>query len=734
MALGDIYTEQEVDEKIDQLLPVFNSGRPADKLIPRDLVRTFARAENMGNTGGVTFANRTSPVGASGVMQVMPTTIQGLKKTKHLAPDFPEDLSDAPLDHQVLAGMATIREMVDRTGTTDWKTLAKHYNGGTAVGNGTKPMSKETEGYLIKGQRARMAMGIEDTPLPPTVASGPVTPSPAFKTSPLDQAQTAYQSMMMIAPQLQSALFGSNVAAQESGRTQQQAVLLAGEAAANAARTQAEITIGENDFHRRLLTAVGLDIENPESKLNAELGKEAKTRVQREALEKRIVEMEQVDFFSNPLKFLMVQPELKGAVSQYNQLANTENRSTSEIARMQSLATTIKSLTPAKSADLLRAKASADATQLVEKAKFDAATISANTAAGSAKSLLDQFTLRRNIFHDILQIESREEGIKDKAWNQNFRQLQFDALLDERNAKRKDKELADSQEMVLVTGINLYSKAITGNNVELTKEDIKKMPANIRGAWYEVMLRGNYGNDYAEAVPFIKTFGNAANAANTGNAALMQVVRNIEARVPAKAAEIRNQHNAVNPMAPMSEKAAMSLALNKLYTDDAILANKGADKNIISAGSPYALDYEAITKAAAKNPTTSVAKVLVAQQQRNPNVAMQMTPRALVEQIKARVVAGEIDPKIAAQEIAGFYKQANDQQYESGGLKYIGLPEFKDFVITPGQSGTRKVDLYNPAQIENYLTAEVAKEKRLITFGGFSGSANNVQQPFGMWR
>lgn len=723
MALGDIYTEQQVDEEIDKLLPVYNQGRPPEQQLSRDTIRTLVRAENMGG-GGVTFANRRSPVGATGVMQVMPETIKGLKGTKHLAPDFPEDLTNAPLSHQVLAGIAATREMADRAKTTDWKTLAMHYNAGPVVGSGKAPMPEETKGYLLKGYKAREMMGIADTPLPPTAAT--VKPSAAFATSPLQSSEAAYGTMMALVPALEQALFGGNAAASNARNVQQVATLAAGEAAATTARTQAELTIEQNNFHLELLKSVGLDKSDPTSALNQELQREAATRRKRETLENDIVKMESLDFFSNPLEFLMAQPKLKAATAQYNQLANIENRSAAEISRMQTLATNLKNLTPSQSADLLRTKAEADAQLALKNAEFQAAQISERNAAGSAKMALDMFTLKKDLFQAAL-------GMEGKEFTQKFQAAQFDALLEDRadrSAARKltaeQKAREEEQAGALVTGINLYSRAITGNNVNLTKEDIKRMPANVRGAWYEVIMRGNYGNDYSQAVPFIKTFGNAAQAASTGNAALVQLVRNIETRVGPLAIEIQNKARASGQLPP-KEDMAIAMAYSQLYANDAMLANKGANKSELRANSPYSIDYNAVAIANAKNPATVVGQVLVDSKMRSPNMDINnvMGPRMLVESVKAKVLAGEIDPTKAAMEIANFYKTASDQQYESSGLKYLGLPRFQDFVITPGAQGGKTVDLFNPAQIENYLTSEVAKEKRIQSMPNSS---------FGIWR
>ncbi len=715
MALGDIYTEKEVDEEIDKLLPVFNNGRTGDQVIPRDTVRAIVRAENMGGSGATTFANRKSNKNATGVMQVIPETVRGLKG-KYLAPDFPEDLTDQPLSHQVMAGIATIRELVDRTKTSDPIKLGMYYNGGTEVGEGKRPPSPETQGYTMKMRTAFQQFG---TPLPPSPAT--VQASPQFTTTPLAEARSVFDSVQAMVPALKNALFGGQAQAGKAQQTQQMAIQAGGEAAAASARAQAEITISEQDVHRQLLRAVGLDISDPTSALNSELQREAQTRQTREQLRGKIAERKSINFFQDPLGFMMAQPEIQGMTEEYNQHVDIENRSTSEIARMQTLATNLKALTPAKSADLLRAKASADANAFLEKAKFDAAQISERNAAGNAKLAMDVFTLERNKFQDILNMEARQEGIEQREADRKLRIEQFEMTQLQKEMLRMEKKQKDvaeqeikQRETALVTGINMFRGAISGSQIPLTPEDVKRMPADVKSAWYEVILRGNYGNTYAQALPFIETFGNVAAAAESGNAGMMLLVRNLNARVEPKMTEIANREKLKNPMISIKANDLRTMAYNELFAADAVLANKGALKDNISPASPYAIDYDAIARAATKSKEqTVVSQVLVDALARNPGRPLRdFSARMMVEEVKARVVAGSVSPAVAAAQLSTFYKNANDQQYQDFGLKYIGLPKFVDYAIRPGSQGEKTVDLYNPTQVENYLTSEVARERR----------------------
>ena len=128
MALGDVFTQQQIDEEIDKQLPGVNAGKSLP--IPRALAKAILIAENMGDSGGVAYANRKSSDSATGVGQVIPKTIRGLKKNGMLPGDFPEDLTTAPLGQQIQAHLAALGEFVTRRQTTDPIKIAALYNAG----------------------------------------------------------------------------------------------------------------------------------------------------------------------------------------------------------------------------------------------------------------------------------------------------------------------------------------------------------------------------------------------------------------------------------------------------------------------------------------------------------------------------------------------------------------------------------------------------------------------------
>lgn len=736
---GQTYSVEEIDRELDLLIPEYNK----DKELPvtKELVKAFAMAENSADGVNANFKNALSSANAMGVMQVIPPTLAGLKKKGYLPANFSENLNASSLSDQLRAGVATIRELIDTRKTNNPLKLAAYYNGGNAPGNyyaetgKTDRFSEETRGYLQKVKNAFEALGaqITDGITPPT--AGTVQPSAAFKNSPLDAARQAQAGYMELVPQLMDALFGANQQVQQSGQVQQQSITAAAEAAATAARTQAEITIGEQQVHSQIMNALGLDVRDPNSAISKELQAAAATRAQREQLRGKITELQSKSLFTDPIGYILAIPEIGQLVPQHNQLVDLENDANAQIARMQQIANNVKSLTPAKNADLLRAKAAADANQVLSQAQANAAQVSAQNAAGNAKLMLDQFTLKRNIFSDILQMEGRDAQLE--LANQN-RQDRKERALDKAAADREKAE-EKRRETAFVQGVNLFRRAIAGNVPDYEIADIKTMPAELRTMWYDVVTRGSFGNSYAQAIPFINRFGNISNAAQTGNAAMMQLVRNVEMQARRLAPEIMAEvKKTTGFMGKVSDDDALQMAYDRLYQKTAGYAAKGFDKSMMSSSDvPYVPDYDAFLAANKDNTTNVVATILrdAKERARGGELRGRVTDGMIVSAVMAEVNAGKIAPAKAAEQLSSFYKTMTSNQYQSAGLKYLGLPPLVDYQIKPGSMGDRKVDLFNTAQVENYLTAEVAaKRRRESTMRAASGptAGGNVFFPFGV--
>ena len=413
----EIYKPEQISAELDALLPQFNKGSSTP--IPKELAMSILMTENMDKDGNVSFQNAVSPAGAQGVGQVMPGTLQLLKKAGFLPADFPDDLTKAPVRQQVQASLAAMKEIVSRIKSTDPDKVGANYNASPKAtkkfmetGN-TMYLPAETQMYLPKMQKAYEMQGVEY----------PVAPSPA-NVRPNQQlmnlygdANAMFQKNMEMLPAVLAAITGASANSAVQSGIQQQAVIAAGNSAAEAARINAEDQISQDMVHRDILNAVGMDVRDPQAVIRQEMDRAAVARANREKLDSRITELQSKSLFSDPIGWLAAIPEIASLVPQYNQQATLENSANASIGKMMQIAASAKSLTPTRSADLIRAKAAADANVQLENAKQQAAAINEKNAAGQAKAVLDQWTIGDNVFQRVLQLDARSSIVPQEPAN-----------------------------------------------------------------------------------------------------------------------------------------------------------------------------------------------------------------------------------------------------------------------------------------------------------------------------
>jgi hypothetical protein len=558
-----------------------------------------------------------------------------------------------------------------------------------------------------------------------TVAS--VQPSPQYLQSPAGAANMMAGLGEML-KKVQEAMTGANAVAKDVAREQSTAIGMGAEAAAEIARLQAEETIAIEEKHAQLIKALGLDVTDPNSMLSQELQVAANARKQRGDLRNKITELQQTSFFENPFAWIMNQGELQKLVPQHNQLVDVENEAGQEITRMQAIATAAKNITPAKAADLLRAKAAANAKATAAKAQSDLAEIKGRNAAGDAKLMLDMYTQNRNVFQDLGIMEQREFQRKQTEMMNEATLENRRRIAEERAEKAAAKQLTEDQKAGTVALINSYRTAINGAGIApLTVADFEKMPMQNKKMWFNILDNGGFGVSYAEAIPTINKLGNLQMAGQSGNAAMVEMARDLEIKARSMMPVIKEELKRKNILSggQVNDAQLYAMAFDRLYQEHEQYARKGFDKSSLgTVNNPYTIDYDAAVAATAGRPVNNVVLDSINQfKAADPYRPLKgkIDDRVIMEAVKARVLSGEVNPAVAAQQVSAFYKEQADKTYIDGGLKYFGLPAVQDYIITPGASGRKEVDLFNPARVESYLVAEVARQRAIKTSPIYSG-------------
>lgn len=539
--------------------------------------------------------------------------------------------------------------------------------------------------------------------------------------SPIPEARMGLDSLVGDVANVIGAITAGNVLRSTAAEAQASATMAAGQATAEATRLQAESINNQDAQVMNFLRTIGLDITDPGSALRSELASQAVTRTNRMKVDDQIVQLEQINFFQNPLDFLMAQPKLQQLTAQYNQLARRENESDAEVARMQSITDTVVRNQPSRNADLVRQTAQATALAQVKVAEAQAQQVTANNAAGNAKALLDQFALKENVFAKSLQIIGLEEGIRERKQGREDRNFYRDEALRLAEEKAEERRAKTQEQTALVTGLNLYRQAINGSVApQLTPEDVKRMSPQQRAAWYEVVLRGNYGGKYSQSIPFISTYGNDVGASMSGNSSFMTNVRNIESRVNAKIPDILNRENTRGALSgtKISHQDAIRMAYDELFAEDVLLGLPGSNKSGVKPGNPYAINFDNALAESVANPNSlgpMVNKILLESKARVGGASLDQTftPTMLLNGMEARVRAGEVPPKQAAEQIASFMALQSGKSYMSNGLKYLNLGPATDWNVKLDATGEKNINLMDATTLERYLTAQLAREKSL---------------------
>lgn len=539
--------------------------------------------------------------------------------------------------------------------------------------------------------------------------------------SPIPEARMGLDSLVGDVANVIGAITAGNVLRSTAAEAQASATMAAGQATAEATRLQAESINNQDAQVMNFLRTIGLDITDPGSALRSELASQAVTRSNRMKVDDQIVQLEQINFFQNPLDFLMAQPKLQQLTAQYNQLARRENESDAEVARMQSITDTVVRNQPSRNADLVRQTAQATALAQVKVAEAQAQQVTANNAAGNAKALLDQFALKENVFAKSLQIIGLEEGIRERKAareDRNFYRDQALALAEERMELKRE---VNGQQSALVTGMSLFRQAINGSTApKMTPEDVKRMSPQQRAAWYEVVLRGSYGSDYSQSIPFIHKYGNDVGASMSGNSSFMTNVRNTDTRILERVGVVTNRENAKGQLTGtrIKHEDAVAMAHGEIFREDVVLGLPGSDKSVVKPGNPYAIGFDNALAEAVANPNSMgpmVNKILLESKARVGGASLDttFTPTLLLTNMEARVRAGEIPPKQAAEQLSSFMALQSGKTYMGNGLAYLNLAPAVDWNVKLNATGNKSINLMDPVTLERHLTAQAVMGARI---------------------
>lgn len=530
----------------------------------------------------------------------------------------------------------------------------------------------------------------------------PTTPVPNM---PLAEPRGIFEQLQQSAPLLMNSIFSADTAQQKATQLQNDAYTAGAAAGGESVRIQAEQQIHMDETQLELLRATGLDVKDPNSRISQEIARSATARRAREALDTRIGELQGKSLFSDPLGYFAAQPELQQLIPQYNIYANQENTADAEVERIRALATTVIDKTPVRASALLRADAAAKANAMAAVAQAQAQEANIKSIALHGKAVLDAFNVNKEIFQGSLGLAKATEDIKMRQVQQANLEIQRGILNEQRALKAEEAATKKAQQELIMTGVNAIQNMLTGDAHVVTLAEFQLWKKDKQDAYLTRFGDTNFGPTYAQSIPFVDKYGNIPDAVNNGSGPFMRTVTNISRRVAIEKERLQNLAKATPNAAKLSDKEAEDLAYKNIYEADKLDAAKGTDRSHMSPASPYALDYNEILAAArAKAPDSIISKVLQEEAAKKPGGRFtNFDERQLLQAMDGWVIAGKVDPKTAAAEVAKFYSTNAEENYKTFGLAQLNLPKMQDWIVRPDNG--KGVNLINPVELENRFTS-----------------------------
>lgn len=378
--------------KASELIPLIQQEAIAQKVDPAHAIAIFM-AENSGPEGFNPNRNidprTTSPLGAYGVMQVRPSTLQGLIQSGYVPPDT--TLQTVP--GQIRAGVAAIKEAATY-GDGSLKETAIRYNGSMAAWQQYKATGRlpaETAGYL---QKIGMN-GVGDL-RPASSNSNPF--------GMLDNADNALGRLAQLfsgtGPARKEALgaVGAAVDATKTANNREAAALQ------SASEAKAGLAISAEQNLARLVDVFNIRSTNADSRLSKANAQFTQASAVDDALTPQVTEALSINPLTDLPGFLMARIQLMQQLPKLNAARSAKERSLAEIGKLQQLTSQQAQLERAGTADLLAQQARADGELAYAQAAAKNANLDREFAGAKLNDLMAGIRLEEDLLGRRLQV------------------------------------------------------------------------------------------------------------------------------------------------------------------------------------------------------------------------------------------------------------------------------------------------------------------------------------------
>ena len=695
------------------------------------IAKSLAVAENTGS--GSVSGKRSyngaavSPVGASGVMQVMPATARGLQQAGFLPADWKHDPTN--LASQVQAGLAAMKEKMGRMNDpTDLGEWASVYNGSSKTHRAYKAgqfdaMPEETKQYAEKLRRAQMELG-------GNAGAGRGTQGVAEAQALAGRGATTTrsattQTQALYDPAMQNDFLNSilNYAGPGGGidQTMQdlekaaadrsvaanallQAITGTGKAKGEEAGAKAAVAAGAQAKRAMILTNMNLDPTKTANEMDRAFGVITQTGDQMDKLRADINAKQQVNMVTNPLDWLMAKSQLPFMVKQFNGLVDKQNDATSRYKDLASIAGTQQSLSAATDADgILRMGAA------------EAKTEAAQSAAQAEKFKIE---LAGAEIRDAQTMKS----LMGQKLQLGMQALQLSKVTETTSSSTAEKDAEKKFQAQTFANMQAMIKAAGGTPPESITE-LKMLTPKKREALMQAAISGTFGENLSDSFQFMHDNSSLEKLARTGGAG-------VAAWVQGTSMEAGKELNAMKAEAdkfkkPFNGQKELPEALNRIgarYQGEA-----ATDMRKASEFNPLRIDY----KMASDAPELKNNAMAIWLKDYGPGGAKEVFTKVdegrVLQKFAESVKTGSMPAQVAAAQISEYYRVATVKQAKATNYPMFGISKpLKTYAVQFDDLGKfGAIDLGDPAQVEQALTRKIVADKVSAFRGALMAGAGN---------
>ena len=500
------------------------------------------------------------------------------------------------------------------------------------------------------------------------------------------------------------------------------------------AARKAQLNYQQNSALESYQRELGMDPSDPQNILSQSLAQKEALRPQYEATRAEYDKAAGTDLLSNPLGFIMAQLKLPSLAAKTNALSDAMGRADVRMQVANEQLDTRRRTLIANSADQIREfeLKQADIDAKIADSKLRAAE--AATASRRAGELMQQIQVVNTVSDNQRQTIGQLASLREQEENRVERRQRMALVEEQRRQMLDEKKAKADQDARLDARLAAVSQKL-GMPEPMTVQRLRSLASDReKNAWLNAALNGQMGETLYESLLFYGDKASRAGLAQGGNASSYDAYTKL--RTTGLAHQAEAEREAMKTGKKLKPEEARAQGFN-IYADRLLNSAEGvkspedlSSRKWDSEYNPYRAPALAVADLAQSDPrfvslkNNEVAKAIssfaatAGIQGQLSSEQEQVVLKSIYEQARSR----KILPAKAAADIAAFYRTAADFQYQQTQYDLFGLPKQKAYLYSLEIGGERKkVDLFNPAELERALQRSIAGE--FSTYLGSTGQA-----------